>query len=148
MAKATVRGPRISHGDFEILADESPLLNQRYPPIFAYPQSDHGSDALEELPLDYQTPNYPQSKIPQKVKDSCPSTAAHLESNLPLRPMRRRPPIGTQTFTPLVEVQEEPSHLEWERSLCSPVDTLAPRPAPDSGTTQGTLRSLCYCRPD
>ena len=114
---ATVRGARNLPAFFNIPPDEY-LPAKRCPPASTQPSGDHKPGVLEDLPLDYQAQS---SNYLNKSQDASCLGETDALAKVPSRGARRRPPIGTGTFEPLEDAQEN--------SLTCPKKKSVPYPA-------------------
>lgn len=83
---------------FDIHQDASPLLDRQYPVIFGSPERPAGTQPLVELPIDGQVLAQRRPLGPRPL----PAVPELKSGN-----RQRRPPIGTQTFRPLYDSEND-----------------------------------------
>lgn len=81
---------------FDIHQDVSPLLGRQHPDAFTSPQGLGASQPLAELPVDDQARSQRRPLGPRPLPELPELKSANRQ---------RRPPIGTQTFRPLQEIE-------------------------------------------
>ena len=131
--RTTVRGAGNLPACFDNLPDEH-HLGQTYPPTSTHHSNDNRLRVLAELPLDHQAPSC--NRLNKSQDASCLQGTDSL-AKVPSRSPRRRPPIGTETFEPLEETQENsPTCKKSVPSLAA--DHSVPR-SPNSGSPSGSF---------